>query len=344
MEKKNYNAIDVAKFISALLVVGIHTGPFLDINKEANFILIQIIARLAVPLFFVASGFLLFRKLDLTREWNDYDNIQKIKQYLKRLVKLYIIWSILYLPFNYLLLKGGDGLQAASILRYIRDFFFTGSYYHLWFLPALLLAVPLSYLLIARLGYKVALVIGCILYLLGMAGNVYPTLLEQIPAVKSVLSVYLSIFSTTRNGLFFGVIFVCIGAFFAKRRIYLRNYVIGIGLLLSLFLLFVECYSLRAHGFMKDLTSMYLMLIPCVSLLFLLLLRIHIKDSPVYRTMRILSLLIYVSHLMFVNIILWAFPQMNSLAVYLITVLSSVVISYLLCLVSKKIPILKHLY
>lgn len=344
MEKKSYNAIDAAKFISAFLVVCIHTGPLLDINKEANFVLVQIIARLAVPFFFVASGFLMFLKLDITREWNDYENIQKIVHYVKRLLKLYVIWTILYLPFTYVLMRGGEGFSTAALLRYVRDFFFAGSYYHLWFLPALMLSVPLAYFLIGRFGLKVSLITGLILYLIGMMGNVYPALLDQIPFVKTVTHSYMSIFATTRNGLFFGVVLVCIGAFFAKRRIYLKNYMVGIGFLISLILLFVECYALRSNGFMKDLSSMYLSLLPCVSFLFLLLLRIHLQDSPVYKTMRILSLLIYVSHLMFVSILLWTMPNLNSLLVYLIAIAASLVVSYLICFLSKKIPVLKHLY
>ena len=55
MERKNYYALDVAKLICALLVICIHTGPLLDVNIDANFVLVQVLARLAVPLFFVIS-------------------------------------------------------------------------------------------------------------------------------------------------------------------------------------------------------------------------------------------------------------------------------------------------
>ena len=97
VERKTYYALDVAKFISAFLVVCIHTGPLLDVDATGNFILVQILARLAVPFFFVASGFLFFRKLDFKREYNDYENKTQLKHYLWRLCKIYIIWTILYL-------------------------------------------------------------------------------------------------------------------------------------------------------------------------------------------------------------------------------------------------------
>ena len=132
MERKNYYALDIAKFISAFLVICIHCGPLLDVSETGNFVLVQIIARLAVPFFFVASGFLLFQKIDLQREWNDYENKAKLKHYVGRLCKIYLIWTILYLPFNYLLVSE-NGISLMEILRYLRDFFFTGSYYHLCF-------------------------------------------------------------------------------------------------------------------------------------------------------------------------------------------------------------------
>ena len=61
MEKKSYGMLDVAKFISALLVIAIHCAPFIEINETLNFVYVQIIARLAVPFFFMASGWLFFR-------------------------------------------------------------------------------------------------------------------------------------------------------------------------------------------------------------------------------------------------------------------------------------------
>ena len=52
MKKVNYFAIDIAKYISALLVVCIHTFPLLDVSEPANTFLIQAVCRIAVPFFF----------------------------------------------------------------------------------------------------------------------------------------------------------------------------------------------------------------------------------------------------------------------------------------------------
>ena len=60
MKKVNYFAIDIAKYISALLVVCIHTFPLLDVSEPANTFLIQAVCRIAVPFFFAVSSFLFF--------------------------------------------------------------------------------------------------------------------------------------------------------------------------------------------------------------------------------------------------------------------------------------------
>ena len=334
VERKAYYALDVAKFISAFLVVCIHTGPLLDVDATGNFILVQILARLAVPFFFVASGFLFFRKLDFKREYNDYENKAQLKHYLWRLCKIYIIWTILYLPFTYLLLKGQDGITVNSVLLYVRDFFFTGSFYHLWFLPALLVAVPVVYICLFKLGLGKTILFGFLLYLIGM----------QIPGIQSVYQAYLQVFSTTRNGLFFGVMFIAMGALFAQRTLYLKNWQVLLGFLLSAGLLFAECFALKDNGFMHELTSMYAMLLPCMFFLFLGLLRIHLPQSKVYKTLRVLSLLIYVMHIMFVNLLLRVWPLMNSLAVYGLVMLLTLIMSCIIIICSRKVKFLKHLY
>lgn len=53
----NYNAIDIAKFVMALLVVAIHTHPENEIENKLILDIINCIYSIAVPFFFVASGF-----------------------------------------------------------------------------------------------------------------------------------------------------------------------------------------------------------------------------------------------------------------------------------------------
>ncbi len=333
--------LDIAKFICAFLVIAIHTFPLIDINESANFVMVQIIARLAVPLFFVISGYLFFVKIDDQRTKNDYENFEKFKHTIFRLLKIYIIYTIIYLPFNYLLIKDG-GISSIEIIVCLRNLFFNGSYYHLWFLPALIFAITMIFYLKKYLKVNVILVITLLFYLIGMLLNVYQ---HQLPS-NFLLDLYYKVFETSRNGLFFGCFFVSVGAFFAKRKgfIYANTLTSLIGFVVSFILLCLECFMLRSKGIMHDLASMYFMLVPCVLFLFAFLLSIDLKEKAIYKMLRATSLMIYVIHLVFIILINMLLPTLNSLITYILVCILSFGFAYVIYGLSHKIKILKQLY
>ena len=55
--------VDVAKFVAALFVVGIHTSLFKDVDASLYFVLNQIVCRLAVPFFATCTGYFLCYKV-----------------------------------------------------------------------------------------------------------------------------------------------------------------------------------------------------------------------------------------------------------------------------------------
>lgn len=344
MQEKNYYGLDIVKFISAFLVIAIHTAPLLEISERANFIFVQVIARIAVPFFFITSGFLFFRKVDMSREWNDYENIRYLKHYLFRIFRIYALWTIVYLPCNYLILQGDGGITFASILRYLRDVCFNGSYYHLWFLPALMFAVFAVYMLHSRFRLKTIMIISLILYLIGMLGNVYGNFLYDIPLISSVFHIYTKVFVTTRNGLFFGMIYIAMGACVASKTMLTPMKGRYLGFLLSIALLCVECYALRRLGIMHDLASMYLMLLPTVWFLFAIVISFMFEKHAIFYFLRAASLLIYTSHLLFIVVSNILFPELSNLYTYIVAAGGAFLFAVLIYALSKKIPFLRYVY
>ena len=55
--RKGYIGIDYFKFMAAFLVIAIHTSPLATFTENGDFILTRIIARVAVPFYFMTSGF-----------------------------------------------------------------------------------------------------------------------------------------------------------------------------------------------------------------------------------------------------------------------------------------------
>ena len=56
----NLQMVDLMKFILAILVITIHSSP---LTGSYEYILTGIIARIAVPFFFISSGYILYTKL-----------------------------------------------------------------------------------------------------------------------------------------------------------------------------------------------------------------------------------------------------------------------------------------
>lgn len=75
---KQYNAVDIAKLIMALLVVVIHKPLFSSDQVFANYFLGKIIAAVAVPFFFIASSFFSLESLTGQRKiTNAFGNLRK---------------------------------------------------------------------------------------------------------------------------------------------------------------------------------------------------------------------------------------------------------------------------
>lgn len=345
MNKIYYKSIDYTKIICAILVVCIHTGPLLSLNREWNFFLVQILGRIAVPFFFVASAFFFFRKIDSNESLKSEKNLTLLKQYLKRLCKMYLIWSLIYLTIQVpIWIK--DGFTIHTFFIYIRDFFFLGSYYHLWFLPGLIVATTIIYFLLLKMKCEKIFIIAFILYIVGMLINVYGDFLMNIPILSTLLNLYLTIFATARNGLFFGCVYVFMGYLFARREFkFNHNIKINLALLLlSFILLILEAYMIRYLGYMNDLTSMYITLIPCTYYLFILLLGIKSCEKANLQ-IRNSGTLLYFSHCYFAFIMgLIPLIRNNSLIYFSFVLLFSFLFILVYLKLSKKHSILRSIY
>lgn len=73
--KKNYNAVDLAKFLMCLCVAYAHIAFFQDIAPFWNDFATKYVMRLTVPFFFMTTSFFLFRRVE-----EDKDGYRQIKK------------------------------------------------------------------------------------------------------------------------------------------------------------------------------------------------------------------------------------------------------------------------
>lgn len=95
IERKNYPAIDIVKFLMAMMILMQHTC-----NEWAHSTgLVHAffgLGNFAVPFFFACSGFLFFSKFNALDE---KEQRQYYKQWSIRLGKMYLVWSLIYFCF-----------------------------------------------------------------------------------------------------------------------------------------------------------------------------------------------------------------------------------------------------
>lgn len=255
-DSREYAGVDYFRVIAALLVVAIHISPLGNINETADFILTRIIGRVAVPFFFMTSGFFIFS--DPQKSEN------RIKNFLKKTTVLYAIAMIIYIPVN---IYTGYFKTNNLLPKILKDILINGTIYHLWYLPAAILGGIVAWFLIDKMGHKRALNIGICMYLIGLFGDSYFGVIENIPILARFYDYIFKVSNYTRNGLFFAPIFFILGS---TMRNLTANYSRGsnfIALLISFSLMLIEGLLLHKLELQRH-DSMYIMLVPCMFFLF----------------------------------------------------------------------------
>lgn len=220
----------------SLLIVLRHIGQMFCFEDVYWRYFINTISTIGVTSFFLISGFLFFRKtVDEAR----------LKKQVFRILKLYICWSLIYSPvIIYRYLKAGIAFPQA-IVDFIQKFLFSGSYYHLWYLPSLIVAIYIVYIL--REKHGVLMAVTASLMIIGIITDTYQWLLPQ--KIRKLYSIYSGVFLTSRNGLFMGSFLVAMGKSFADYEEKLKNvHWWRIALPLSVVLLFIEGLWICGHN------------------------------------------------------------------------------------------------
>ena len=179
--------IDLVKVLMAFVVVSFHTTtwPLLGIRE------------VAVPYFFLVSGFFLFGKLKGDRA----ADLSAIRAWTLKILKLYLIWTAVYLPFTvYGFLQDSLSLKQ-SLAVFVRNLAFVGENFMswpLWYLLALIWSGVLIYILRAlKVPIWGMLLVGIIL--------------AALPYYIGDNSLFVKLFRDSRNLVFTGPFYVVLG-------------------------------------------------------------------------------------------------------------------------------------
>lgn len=214
MQNTNYKLLDLMKFICAFLVIGIHTRPLQSVSDVADKLFYYDISNYAVPFFYACTGYFL-----IVRQQNKGVH-EKICFRIKKVLRLYVIWSIIYLPLTFCgwIIEGNR--EPAYLLCCVRNFILVGENFYswaLWYLNGLVFALILIDLLLRKFSIKQIVKFGSVMYVLGIILTMFEGHLNKLPMIVSAaVKLYFAAFVTTRNGLFQSLIFVSIGMLVAE--------------------------------------------------------------------------------------------------------------------------------
>ena len=301
--KPNYGWLDRFRIIAALAVIAIHTSPLDTFHEGADFFLTRVLARIAVPFFFMVTGhFVVAGFLPSGKAAPSTKSMVRFRKFLAKTSMLYLFCIILYLPVG---IYAGH-YEDISVGVLLRMLFFDGTFYHLWYFPACIMGVALVYLLSRFLSLGAMTAVSAVLYAIGLLGDSYYGLVEKVPALEAFYGFLFQISSYTRNGLFLAPLFLVLGAWMAgaaqgqggralsEKRLFLCSL-----FALSFALMTGEAFLLRHFQFQRH-DSMYLLLVPVMLFLYRFLLCIPVKSDRAFRTA---STWIYVLHPAFIVVV-----------------------------------------
>ena len=195
----NTSSISFFQYLFAIAVILVHSGR-LTSYEPLHFGLKSMLGRLAVPFFIVCASFFLKQSLG---------NSQKMKAYLVKIVKTYLFWSFVYLPYVWVFFSSLHlpvYLFPAGVLIAL---IYLGMCYQLWYIPAFLLGLFLVNQLVKRLGMVWTGFLALLLYCWGLI-ETYSAYLDTTSLLKGC-QLYSNLFFTARNGLFYTPIFIYMG-------------------------------------------------------------------------------------------------------------------------------------
>lgn len=300
-EKRNY-LIDIIRLFCAILVVSIHTSPFACLNNELLNSVLEKINCIAVPMFLLISGAFFWDKVN-------NNGLAYIKKYFKRIMIIYLFWSILYAVYIYFEYYNFKNIEQ-FIKLLVFQLLFYGTYVHLWYFICVIYCIFFATLLIISFGkkyvYKFIFYFFFIIYLL----------------VYFFAKQYFS-FEAIR--IISNMPFFFLGTFTIK---YYKKNCIKISLVFSFILLIIECTLLNI-GYYPF--SLYLFLLS----LFNYINKIEVNNQYIkgfgYYS-RITSSIMYTSHFFIILLLEHFFITATSATLFIITIALELIIG---CLLSK---------
>ncbi len=259
-------------------------------------------------------------------------SLSPTKAYVIKLLRLYVIWTLIYFPLSIKEIISCEKGVIHGILIYCRNIIFYGSYTQLWYFPALIFSVILiSFLLSKKVSLKKILGAALFFYALGLLAQSWYGIIRPLstaaPKLWAFLELFMDVIVTTSDGLFAGFLFVGMGAYIAFCGFNIPQKKALLGFAVSFLLMFAEAAGVNYIGFARA-REMYILLVPSAYFAFGFVVNFRIPgNGGVYKTLRVLSSLIFYTHYWVLRIVEY-FIGLKTCMPFLLTLAISIGLSY----------------
>lgn len=332
--QKQRDGIDISKIILSFLIVALH-------SELLNGKLFPYV-RIAVPVFFVFSGFLFFEKIKISSDGGNC-----LKNMIRRNLQLYIFWFVVLIPFTlYARNYFADGI-GRGILYLIRDFIFGSTFRASWYIIASTIGMSIIYFLGKRINNTLLLVCCIPFFVLACLSTNYYFILEKNEIVIWWYQKIIELIGEPHHNFMISLIYVTIGKIISEMEIKNQRYRLSMLGILIIGLV-AEYNWLNKYEDIIINNDCYLLLVPIATYFVLWIKDVEIS-IPYAKSLRNVSTIVYCIHcnvIMVVGKLIRTFGIVDKyhILLFIISLLISIFFAVLILLGRRKIIILRYAY
>lgn len=333
---KKIDILDLTKIILTFMVVAIHSQLFPMVLYPW--------LRIAVPLFFIISSYLLYTKISISPK---EDKTKIIKHYIHRLLKLYIFWFIVLLPVTiYVRRTWFDNGIMIGLIKVITQPLLNSTFVASWYIIATIIGTLIIDYLSTHINHVVLLLLSVFIYIICCFTSSYSFLYKEVDFF-GIISKYTII--DPHNSFMVSLIYIYIGKTIAEKNLKIKKGLNIFMIIFSSLLLYLEWFLIyKASGeFNKDC---YFFLLPLAffGFMFIINLNIKIDNSKLLREFSNFTYPLHASICVILNHIFKDFLNINDLLSGVICFLITIIICFISFVIvkkiEKKIKLLKYSY
>lgn len=333
---KKIDILDLTKIILTFMVVAIHSQLFPMVLYPW--------LRIAVPLFFIISSYLLYTKISISPK---EDKQKIIKHYIHRLLKLYIFWFIVLLPITiYVRRTWFDNGIMIGLIKLITQPFLNSTFVASWYIIATIIGTIIVEYLSTHINNVVLLLLSIFIYIICCFTSSYSFIYKEFEFLE-IISKYNII--DPHNSFMVSLIYIYIGKTIVDKKLNIKKNLNIFMIIFSSLLLYIEWFLIyKVSGVFNNDCYFFLLPLAFFGFMFIKNINIKIDNSKLLREFSNFTYPLHASICVILNHVLKNILSINDLLsgviCFIITIIICIISFAIVKKIEKKLKILKYSY